>query len=262
MRTLASLLLLLGLTAQISAQVQVDRPMVLNAAEAEHRRIQGLGPATAEDELITLGAARNATYHWASTGGTANAITLAMDPPCTGYATGLAVRFRAQAPAVGAVTVNVDGLGPKRLLRNDGLGIPFGQVRAGSVVEALYTDTAFILMDRAVEGCPAGFLRANDRLCVMRNDTLNMSIFNASSWCMDRGARLCTWDEYIHLCTVLVPGGQFLDHADNWEWIDDTHDHTHSAAQAGRWNCNSIRNLGALENANNHGSVRCCYHPR
>lgn len=258
MRTLTLIPALAGLLAH--GQVGLDRPLVLDAPNAAERRVEGLAPATMDLDLITVGHARSERYHWAATSGTSHAIQLTMDPPCAGYASGLAVRFRAEQTAAGTVTLNVDGLGAKRLVRGDGLPLPFGQLHPGALVEAVYGDTAFVLMDRPVQGCPPGFLQANDHLCIMRGDTLNMSIFNASSWCMDRGARLCQWDEYIHACTMTQ--GQMLGFADNWEWIDDTNDHTHTAVRVGRWNCNSLLGIGAVEAPNNYASVRCCYHIR
>jgi hypothetical protein len=248
------------LSGVLSAQVRSDKPIVLDAAAVEERTITGTTTALDGSDLITLGDARNGTYHLAGTGGTAQAIALTLTPACVAYAPGLSIRFAATALAAGPVTVNVDGLGPKRLLRSDRQNPAFGDILPGGMVEATYVDTAFILTQRAFEACPTNFRRVNDRLCIQYNDTLNVSIFTASDWCMQRGARLCSWDEYIQACTALddVLEGFY----DDWEWIDDTNDHTHTAVQAGRWNCRVNRGTPAIEASSSFGRVRCCYHTR
>lgn len=256
MRSVA-ITLLMSASALVSGQVQLDKPLVLVSPDSARRGIEGLAPGTQNDALVTMGDARSGMYHWAQAGGTGTAITLAAQPPVDGYADGLVLRFLPSSASYGPVSVNVDGAGTRRLYRTDGHLITAGQMQPGTIAEIIYTDTAFYLRNRAPEGCPSGFLPANERLCFMRNDTINLSIYNAAKWCSDRGASLCTWDEYIHACTVL--DGQLEGMFDDWEWIDDTSDHTHTGVQVGRWQCRSERSYGAVENPNNYARVRCCY---
>lgn len=185
------------------------------------------------------------------------AITLSAQPACAAYQNGLELRFMPNASAAGAVTINVDGLGAKRLYRTDGMFPAFGELAPGRISTIVYQDSAFFLMDRPRENCPSGFYDVNGQYCIQRNDTLSLSVFNATKWCGDRGARLCTWGEYIHACTVHQSAmeGMF----DEWEWIDDSSDHTHTGVQAGRWQCRSERSFVAAENPNNYAQVRCCY---
>lgn len=256
----AFLVLGIGIAGLCTAQVHVDKPIVLTGADPAARQVEGLAPADQEDALIDLAGARSGRYHWGVAGGTANAVTLAMDPPCAAYTTGLHVRFLPVRVSAGAVTLNVDGLGPKRIYRNDGLPVAFGELEPGRVADAIYVDTAFFLTARAARACPQGFLQVNDSYCLQQNDTLSTSIFSASRWCQDRGAQLCTWDQYLNACVALQTELQGL--FDDWEWIDDTADHTHTAGQAGRWQCRSERSWGAAEHPNNNAQVRCCYRLR
>jgi hypothetical protein len=239
------------------AQIHLDKALVLSSPDSAQRQVGGLGRATENTSLIRLSDARAGEYQWAQPGGTGSTITLSMDPPCTGYANGLAVRFMAAMPAAGMVTFNVDGLGARPVYRSDGLRPVLGQLQQGQVVEAIYADSAFFLQGRASASCPDGYLQVNTSLCLMRNDSLNMSIYNANNWCLSRGARLCSWDEYISACTVLQ--GQLEGIFDDWEWADATSDHTHTAVQVGRWSCRTERSWGALENPNNYARIRCCY---
>jgi hypothetical protein len=259
MRTLATIVLF-GLAITSFGQVRVDKSLVLSAADSTLRAVEGLAPATQDDALITLGDAQSGAYRWGQASGTGMAITLALDPPCTEYRSGLTVRFMPALPGYGAVTLNVDGLGARPIYRSDGLRVSTGQLQPGLVAEAIYADTAFFLQHRAEAGCPAGYLQAGGDLCIMQNDTLYMSVYNATRWCTDRGARLCKWDEYIQACIALQT--QMSGLFNEWEWIDGTSDHTHTANQAGRWQCRSQRGWGAAETVNNYAEVRCCFRPK
>lgn len=238
------------------AQVHVDKPLVLTSTDSTLRAIEGLAPATDENALITLGDAQSGRYHWGQTSGTSMAIALTLDPPSTAYTNGLTVRFLPTSSSYGAVTLNVDDLGAKRVYRSDARPVSVGQLQPGTIAEAVYADTAFFLMGREQTGCPAGYLSGGGDLCIMRDDTLNMSIYNATKWCFDRGARLCSWDEYIAGCTANQ--ANMIGLFNEWEWIDGTSDHTHTANQAGRWQCRTQRQWGAVESNNNYAQVRCC----
>lgn len=241
----------------VVAQVHVDKPVVLTSGNAADRHVDGIAPATDGTSLITAGAGQSGQYHWATASGTAMALQLTSTPSCNAYTSGLELRFMPVASSFGSVTVNVDGLGARKVYRTDGLPVSAGQMQPGSIVSILYVDTAFFLGDRARTGCPAGFLPVNGQYCVQRNDTANLSIFNATKWCNDRGARLCSWGEYLHACTVQQAQMQGM--FDDWEWIDDSSDHTHTAVQAGRYTCVSERSYGAIEDPNNFARVRCCF---
>lgn len=257
MRISAHIGVLLFLAQQVSAQVHLDKPLVLVAQDSVDRMVFGLGRAEGEQGLITLGDARSGAYQWAVASGNGAAIALSLDPPCSAYANGLTLRFLPLGPASSVVTFNVDGLGPRPVYRSDGQRVMGGDIEPGRISEAIYADSAFFLQGRALTKCPQGYLQANSSLCLMRNDTLSMSVYSATNWCYSRGSRLCSWDEYISACSALQ--GQLEGLFDEWEWIDGNADHVHTAIQAGRWACRSERSWGAIESPNNYAQVRCCY---
>lgn len=257
MRTLLTITLFGACLANF-AQVNLDRALVLTSVDSSQRSIEGLGAALQDDALVTVHDAQTGTYHWGQAGGTSAAITLALQPVCSAYVNGLVLRFMPMVSASGPVTLNVDGLRPEPIYRADGHFANAGQLQPGSIAEVVYADSAFFLRSPTSEKCPTGFLQANSSLCFMRNDTVNVSLFNAAKWCYDRGASLCTWDEYIFACTNLQ--AQMEGMFDDWEWTDDTSDHTHTGVQVGRWSCRSERSWVARENPNNYARVRCCYH--
>lgn len=257
MRTLTTIFLG-GASFALLAQVQLDKALVLTSPDSTQRSVEGLGEALQDDALITVHDAQIGTYHWGQAAGTNAAITLTLQPACAGYVNGLLLRFMPTTSASGPVTLNVDGLGPEPIYRADGHYANAGQLQPGTIAEVVYADSAFFLRSPTSEKCPSGYLQANSKLCLMRNDTVNVSLFNAAKWCYDRGASLCTWDEYIFACTNVQAQMEGL--FDDWEWTDDTSDHTHTGVQVGRWSCRSERSFVARENPNNYARVRCCYH--
>ena len=243
-----------------AAQVHLDKPLNLTAAQDSLRRIEGLASPLDATSLITLDNAQQAASNWYTVTGGTTVTQLAGSPPAQAYANGMLIRWIPLAAKSGNVKVNVDGLGTRAVYRTDGLPATEGQVAVAKAVEMIYVDTAFFIMGRSITDCPSGFVRISDEFCIQQNDTLSVSIFTAISHCYARGARLCTWDEYTMACTAY--GAQLSGLFDDWEWIDDTSDHTHTVDQVARYSCNGNRAVNAVEAPASFGVVRCCYRIR
>ena len=241
----------------LSAQALLDVPIVLSGADGQ-RRVDGLVQPTSSNSLITLEGAVQGAWQWGTAQAAAGAITLTLAPPITAYRDGLLVRFLAPTNLDGALTLNVDGMGALPLLRPDGLNPVRGQVRQGTLCEAMQAGGRFILMSAAERGCPPGSLFVNDRYCIDSLSTNNQIFYTAVSFCANRGGKLCTWDEYHAACAFL--GAQLGGMYNQWEWIDDTSNHTQTVDQAGRTTCQSQRSAGNPPVTT--GDTRCCYHPR
>jgi hypothetical protein len=258
MNRACSLAFAMSLALASWCQVQVDRPVVLTGAVDSLRKVTGLVAASEGTALITADEALQGTVHLARPNGTTNAVALTMRPPAQAYVTGLIVRWSPHVVSAGGLLkVNVDGLGDRNVYRNDGLPVAFGQMEPGTMAEMIYADTAFFLTSRTRSDCPSGFLEVSTELCIQQVDSSLTDVFTAAVYCRQRGARLCTWDEHVLACNTL--GQQLSGQFDDWEWIDDTSDHTHTGNQAGRFTCRSHRSMSADLNSNSVGTIRCCY---
>ncbi len=247
-----------ALSSASNAQVLLDKPLVLTGATASDRRIDGLGSASELDDLVTVGAAQDGSLLTGVVGGTANALTLILQPATLQYSNGLRIRWTPSTQNTGPVTLEVDGLATVSLRDPTGLELGLGTLRAGVPVEAQFVDSVFIFLGCTPSGCPEGFVQVNGQFCMMQAEGPSLNWFDAAAYCSERGASLCTWDEYLFTCQSVQ--GQLTDLFDNWEWIDDTSDHTHSADQIGRWSCKSMFNISA--SLANLGATRCCYRLR
>ncbi|HRH38605.1 MAG TPA: hypothetical protein PK760_09680, partial [Flavobacteriales bacterium] len=153
-------------------------------------------------------------------------------------------------------TLAVDGLPPADLLRPDGAPIAVGQVQQGEVCEVMYAAGHFILISSPDVGCPTGFVRINDHYCMEATSSAATTFYEAVDICALKGAKLCTWDEYQAGCYWHEP--EFVNLHIDWEWINDTSNHTHGADQVARTTCRGIRTRLVTIPAR----TRCCYHLR
>lgn len=255
MRTAVCIALIGSTLGPLSAQVQLDTLVRFTGAEGS-RRIDGLAPPTEDGSVITVEASLRASYQWATASNVGNSIQLTTTVPVASYENGLLLRFLSPATFQGPVSVSLPALPSVALVRTDGEPPSAGQLIAGRVAEILYAGGTFTLLNAPERNCPPGYLRVNDNYCIEAASSAPVDFFTAAEQCADRGGRLCSWDEHHAACVLLA--GQFSNLFADWEYIDDTSNHTHTANQVARTTCTSQRTLLPTVVAR----VRCCHHPR
>lgn len=92
------------------------------------------------------------TYY--TPGGTANAITITMNPAIASYTEGLTVRFKVAITNTGAATLNINGVGAVSIKRPGGENLSAGDLTAGMIVEITYDGSNFRLTG---DGAAAGY---------------------------------------------------------------------------------------------------------
>lgn len=250
------MLFALGVGKCVSAQVELDVPVILTGDSAQ-RAIMNLGAPTSGSSAVTVEASVRDSWTWAQSSFNDSTITLYCSPSVDLYSDGLLLRFRAEQALYGKLYINLDGLGPFPFVRPDGLSIALGQLIAGSVAEIVLVDDRFILLNAPESGCPSGFTQVNARYCIeTMPPTTTGSWPWAASRCANLGGKLCTWGEYVGACMLV--GGELANMFVEWEWIDDTSNHTHGADQVGRATCRSQRTQLFTIAAR----ARCCHHLR
>jgi len=243
----------------ISAQITVDGPVRLTGTE-EQRGVDGLAWPTGGSSAVTVEASVvSGGFSWTTATLGGDTLELSPDPAVDELRDGLLLRFPAPGTVHGALYIRAGGEhAALPLLRPDGLVPVQGQLTTGRVAEVMKAGDRFILLSSPERGCPPGTFAAHDRLCMDAASVPQMYFHDAVAMCAERGGKLCAWDEYIAACTSLQ--SQLTGLFDEWEWIDETSNHTHGADQAGRLTCASQRNQGVL--AERKADGRCCYHPR
>jgi hypothetical protein len=84
--------------------------------------------------------------------GTANAKVITLNPVPTSLVAGFSLRFKNDIANTGAVTLNVNGLGAKAIVKNGGVALSSGNLKAGGLYTVAYDGTSFILQGEGGSG--------------------------------------------------------------------------------------------------------------
>ncbi len=236
-----------------AAQVATDRPVVLSGAP-EQRAVHGLAPPTAPDALVQMGWALSGQATWAHAEIIGDTIMLTQPLAGDGPLEGQLVHFMLPDTLAPAMHVRFGGGAALPFQSAAGGPLPYGALAPGTICEAIHMQGLFVLTGPAFRSCPLQAVPINDRACIDIHEGAVMSYLDAVDACTEKGGRLCTWAEYFIACTVQP---DMADLFNNWEWSDDTANHTHTYGQVGRTTCMSQRSVNP--SVANHGAVRCCY---
>jgi len=106
-----------------------------------------------------------------------NAYTITGNPAVAAYAKSMTIGFAAEADNTDAITCNINSLGSKKILRDDGSDFASGDISSGDTIVAMYDGTDF----RSVQSAPPAAVSydKNAALTRMTSDTaLTSSIAN------------------------------------------------------------------------------------
>jgi len=240
----------------VFGQIQLDRPLRFSGA-ADDRGVYDLPQPSTETSLISVEGVVLDQLRLATVNVVGDTLILSTQPSITLPSEGLMLRFIANVDHPGKRWISVNGSLPKPLVRSDGVPTTRGQIVQGSVCEVVATNDTFILLSPSVRGCPAGTVAITERSCIAVNRVLGLNFYGAVDHCAMQGGTLCTWGEYVAACYLV--GNQLSGMFTNWEWMDDTSNHTQTADQVARTSCMSQRSAAPLDAG---GSTRCCYRPR
>ena len=114
-------------------------------------RHTGVANGAARTDYAALGQAQDGAFLWGGTaGGTANAITISLNPPIAAYGAGQTFQFIASAANTGAVTLNVNSVGAVAVNKGDGTtALIAGDIPNGAMITARHDGTRFRLIDPA-----------------------------------------------------------------------------------------------------------------
>lgn len=125
-------------TVLTATHLNAEQEELVGAIEAA-----GLAPTAGDLTQITQ-VIRGGRLNWRAAGGTANALTIGLTPQLLAYVAGLPLRILTGAnPNSGAMTLNVDGLGAKAIIRRSGAAMAADDVPANSLLSVVYDGVAF-----------------------------------------------------------------------------------------------------------------------
>ncbi len=112
-------------------------------------RITDLAAAVSATDAVRLGQLQGNTLNYMTVSGT-NTLLGSLTPPLASYVTGAMFSFIVANTNTGAVTLNIDGLGAKTVMRNGTEPLQAGDLVAGNMTLVIYDGTEFQLI-------PVGF---------------------------------------------------------------------------------------------------------
>lgn len=122
---------------------------LIYASQTEFDAVISKSGLTASNADLTqlAQAVRSQALNYRVAGGTANALTVTLDPAPASLAalTGTPIRIKIAATNTGAATLNVNGLGAKPLTRPSGAPVIAGDMAAGQIIEVIYNGLSFQL---------------------------------------------------------------------------------------------------------------------
>jgi hypothetical protein len=117
-------------------------------------RYTNAAASTARTDLAQVAQVQDGSYIWlGTTGGTATAQTATASPAITAYAAGQKFRMKvgsglsSTGAANTAHTININGLGTKNIVEQDGANPTIGSWVAGAIMELVYDGTNFVIVN-------------------------------------------------------------------------------------------------------------------
>jgi hypothetical protein len=135
-----------ALTGSIAADGQTTPTANLVMGTYAHT---GVGNATARTMYASAGQVQDSVLTYLTSVAGTNAITASAPIVMTAYATGQTFRFIAAGASTGAVTININSIGLKSVVRTDGTALVSGDIASGAAVQIMYDGTNFQLLSDA-----------------------------------------------------------------------------------------------------------------
>lgn len=252
------LITLVCLLAPILSEAQVTLTKgIVFTGEDEARTLEGTAFPVDGTAALSVAAYATGAAHWAIASQSGAGLSLAMTPPLVELTDGLIVRFVSPTTLQEGATVTAGGQ-TRPLRMPDGTTLPLGSILAGGVYGSIFIQDTWYLIAPSTNVCPPGSIRTVFPVCMDIESVPGKRFYEAVDHCAAKGGKLCSWDEYAVGCSLQQPALSGL--FNEWEWIDDCSNHTHSANQAGRSTCQSQRSANVITTMT--GDTRCCYHTR
>lgn len=238
-----------------SAQVQIDKPILLNGTSTEDRQIQNLGDPHSQNSALRAEDLKYGKYNFANSVGV-DTIFLTFDPLVDTLIDGDLFFFQPSLINTNEVFLKCSFFPAAfPLLINGSDTIKRGQILPGKIIAAIYSGGKAYVITPINRTCPTGFVKVNENYCIEINERSTSNFFSAASTCFSQDAELCTWAEWYYACinaTSLSLAGM----TNNFEWLDDAANASLQVKVVGNGTCNSNTN-GWSDTGNQ--PFRCCY---
>lgn len=222
--------MLLSLLLGASAYAQLDVPvkLILDGATTSDRQIIGLADPIAPDAGVSLDAYRRNVVTSADVSGGAT-LNAELFPPATSYQAGMSVFLTLATTNSAGCTIRLNDLEEKPVYKWGGLPLDSADLVPNVPNRFVYDGEGFQYLGNILIPCPSGYSIGNSNYCIADSSLTLQTFFQASTICRQRGARLCTFGEWVHACPMLFPTQLTAD----GEWVDSAANNANTAKIVG-----------------------------
>lgn len=254
----AQLFMACACSVQLSAQIELDKPMLLTSPNESDRQVTGLPASLAPNAVLTATLTQSNTFR---TVAPQYGVQWTVDLPSLSEAPVAGTQLVISVPTTspGAVQLLVNGHGPYAVLSGPNAPLLGEEVPPGTSLSVVMDGTAFHVLNGHVPArrpCPAGTIAVNQQYCIEPGERAATDFFSAIDSCSSGGLRLCGWSEFLIACQRASELG-LLEPIDSWEWTNDASNENNCARIVGGASCLSAGN--ALVTGSLSREFRCCY---
>lgn len=249
----------LPLILSTTAQVRVDKPVVLTGTDAELRQVSGLPVPTAPSHALTASTEQSGAQRTRDSGPGPDwsvEVPLGSDLPPPG--THLVVRTT--GTSTGPVSLMVNGTGPWPVVHRPNDPLLGEETTPGGMVSLVFDGSLFHVMNGSVYKplpCPSGTIPVNGHFCMQPvENSPSATFFDAALFCAGQGLRLCSWAEFVVACELRDSLG-INDITGNWEWTRTSAGSNRVVRMVGSQGCTSASTASTNEGAPLR-RWRCC----
>lgn len=137
------------LVGAITSQTELADPVADNdfLLVADTSDIATSAPKKLQAQNLLPESVRNGSKQYAGGSQTGSVYAVTLAPAATAYATGMRVVFLADSANTGAVSVNVNALGPKNIFTRALVALAANDILNGQIVDLVYDGTRFIMLN-------------------------------------------------------------------------------------------------------------------
>jgi hypothetical protein len=217
-----------GLTLAGHAQLELPGSLSLVGTAPEDKQVSGLMAPLTRDAAVSAEAARNQAVSFSTVSGPVWNVSLTPAP--SSYTAGMLITVLPDLPNEAGIQVDVNGLGPRAVVKPGGLPLDTAELRGGAPARLLYDGDRFVVLGSIYRPCKPGYSPASRSLCVQDSTNESLTFFDAVNYCAQRDARLCSYAEWVASCQR-VPG--FLGSLTAIEWVDNAANNMSDAKTVG-----------------------------
>lgn len=140
------------------------------------------------------------------------------------------------------------------ITKNNGRQLDSLDLINGKVHVLMKKNNQFILMNPERQACPSGFVQVNTSYCI-EQDERTANFYNAMNYCENRGARICSWSEWVFACQNRTALG-LLRMTNNWEWVNTGQNEPTDAKGVGSTTCERTTHQAHTATTIRY---RCCF---